>query len=469
MSTTPSRRQFLQTLGLAAGAFALTPGQSHAASSTQPGLPAAPSTASRPSGSRYMGGFKAPKLDSVKLVFIGLGGRGMSHLNQLCHIDGVEILGVCDLKPELTEKAVKNATVLNGKAPKAYSAGPQDYQNMLKELKPDAAIISTDWASHAPIAIASMKNGAHAFVEVPLAPTLEELWEVVDTSEATQKHCMMMENVNYGREELLFINMCRQGLIGELTHGEAAYIHNLRGYFGAGDGEGFWRPQYQIRHNGNMYPTHGLGPVAQYMNLARGEDQFNFLISLSSPPSGSRAWTKKNLPADHKWNKTDLICGDINNTIIKTALGRTILVQWDEMTPRPYSRLNLIQGTQGALAGFPTRVSGENIGDGNFHEWTQGEALGPIFEKYEHPLWKRIGDLALKAGGHGGMDFVMLYRMIECLRNGEALDQNVYEGAFWSSVMPLSWQSVKNGGTPVTFPDFTRGDWKTTAPLDIIP
>ena len=193
------------------------------------------------------------------------------------------------------------------------------------------------------------------------------------------------------------------------------------------------------------------------------------LVSFSSPALGRAAYAKKNFPADHKWNKLDFACGDMNTSIIKTTMGRTVLVEWDETSPRPYSRLNLIQGTQGTLAGFPTRVAGEKLGNGNYHEWIEGkEKLAPIFEKYDHPLWKRIGPLALKMGGHGGMDFVMLFRIIECLRNGEPMDQNVYEGAFWSSVSELSEYSVAQGGMPQVFPDFTRGDWKTTAPLGIV-
>ena len=356
-----------------------------------------------------------------------------------------------------------------GKSPLGYSGGDMEYLTMLKELKPDAVIISTDWSSHARIACDSMKHGAHAFVEVPLAVSLEELWSLVDTSEATRKHCMMMENVNYGRDELMFLNMVRQGVIGDLLHGEAAYIHCLVTQLGDTRGEGAWRPEYHTRINGNLYPTHGLGPVAQYMNLERGEDRFCRVAAFASPALGRNAYAKKHLPADHRWNNTPFICGDMNTAVVKTQLGRTILVQLDETSPRPYSRANLIQGTEGTLAGFPTRVAGEKLGNGNYHEWIEGrEKLAAIYEKYDHPLWKRIGELATKMGGHGGMDFVMLSRIVECLRNGEPMDQNVYEGASWSSLLPLTARSIAQGGMPVEFPDFTRGDWKTTMPLVVV-
>ncbi len=421
----------------------------------------------RPIGSRYMGDFAAPKLDRVKMAFIGLS-RGFTHLASSCALEGVDIVGVCDLHEDLVNRGANHVREKTGRTAPGYSGGPEDYKRMLREGKPDAVIISTDWASHVPIACECMRNGAHVFLEVPFSQSLDEIWRLVDASEATRKHCMMLENVNYGREELMFLNMVRLGVIGELLHGEAAYIHNLRDQLMQTDrGEGSWRTKYMEEINGNLYPTHGLGPVAQYMNLARGEDTFDRLVSFSSPALGRAEFAKKNLPADHKWNAGRFICGDINNTIIKTNQGKTILVQWDETTPRPYSRLNLIQGTAGALAGFPTRVAGEQLGNGNYHEWIQGEGLEPVFEKYEHPLWKKIGDLAQKMGGHGGMDFAMMYRVVDCLRQGLPMDQNLYEGAFWSAVGPLSARSVAGGGMPVEFPDFTRGDWKKTRPLAV--
>ena len=296
-----------------------------------------------------------------------------------------------------------------------------------------------------------MEAGAHAFSEVPLAVTLQEMWQIVETSERTGRHCMMMENVNYGPEELLYLNMVRQGVIGELLHGEAAYIHELRGQMKSVDrGTGSWRTPHYAHRNGNLYPTHGLGPVAQYMNLGRGEDNFARLVSFSSPAKGRALHAKKHFPPDHKWNQLDYKGGDMNTSIIKTTLGRTIMVQWDETSPRPYSRHNLIQGTKG------------------YHHWTEGEKFKEIAAQYEHPLIKRVGALAKRMGGHGGMDFLMLFRMVECLRNGEPLDQNVYEGCFWSAVGPLTEASVAADGMPQPFPDFTRGNWKTTKPLGIV-
>lgn len=430
---------------------------------------AAPSGAARrASGARYMGGFAAPKLDKVRWGAIGVGARGTGHVQQLAQIEGSEVVAVCDLYEDLAKRSGAHVEKIGKPAPALYFGSPTAYHELLARSDVEAVIISTPWEEHAPMAIAAMNAGKHAFVEVPLAITMDELWDIVDTSERTGKHCMMMENVNYGREELLYLNLCRQGVIGELLHGEAAYLHGLREQMKElPRGTGSWRTKYYAKaHGGNLYPTHGLGPVAQYMNIARSEDMFDRLVSFASPARGRTLYAQDNFPADHQWNRMKFECGDISTQIIKTTLGRTILVQWDETSPRPYSRHNLIQGTKGTLAGFPTRVAIE--GRGNPHQWTQDEALEPLYAEFEHPLFKRVGDLARKMGGHGGMDFIMLVRMVECLRHGEPLDQNVYEGALWSAVRPLSARSEAEGGAPQAFPDFTRGHWKTTPPLGIV-
>jgi predicted dehydrogenase len=283
---------------------------------------------------------------------------------------------------------------------------------------------------------------------------------------------MMMENVNYGREELRYLNLCRQNVIGDLLHGEAAYIHELRFQMEEQErGTGSWRTFQYAKRNGNLYPTHGLGPVAQYMNLARGEDNFKSLVSYSTPAFGRQQYAKSHYPEDHQWNALNYKGGDMNTSIVKTHLGRTIMVQWDETSPRPYSRHNLIQGTKGTLAGFPTRVALEGGVPGatdSHHYWAQGEQLDAFNEQYEHPMYRRLGKVAEAMGGHGGMDFLMLYRIVECLRNGLPLDQNLYEGCFWSAVAPLSEASVAQDGMPQDFPDFTRGQWKNTLPLNVV-
>ena len=443
----------------------------------------------RPEGSVYMGGFRAPKIECVRVAVIGLGERGARQTSHFLSIPHSEVVAVCDPYAAATGEAAGRVEQCTGKRPAEYNGSPQAYKTMLAEVKPHAVLINTPWEMHAPMAIDAMEAGAHAFVEVPLALTLEDLWRVVDASERTQKHCMMLENCNYGRHELMFLNMVRQGLIGELLHGEAAYIHELRmQMFSENRGCGSWRTNHYAARNGNLYPTHGLGPVAQYMSLARGEDSFDRLVSLSSPARGRAAYAKKNFAPDHKWNKLEFKCGDMSNSIIKTKLGRTILVQWDETSPRPYDRKNLIQGTEGTLADYPLRVAGERISpgasdspekgqpggaeiacEGGCHEWYEGkEAEAELYALYDHPLYKRLGEEASRKDNRGGMNYIMLYRVIECLHNGEPMDQNVYEGAFWSAVGPLSEKSVNEGGAPQIFPDFTRGDWRKTAPLPVI-
>ena len=431
--------------------------------------------------SQYMGDFSAPKLDVVRVAFIGVGARGSGHAKQIAAIEGTEVVGISDLYKDLAEKSsIICQEIGNGKRHKniaIYSGNKNKWIAMLDEVKPDAVFISTNWDNHASMAIQTMKSGAHAFVEVPMATTIEDLWDIVNTSEKTRRHCMMMENVNYGRDELMYLNMCRKGVIGDFLHAEAAYIHELRFQMKEEErGTGSWRTHHYAKSKGNLYPTHGLGPVAQYMNLARGEDNFNSLVSYSTPSLGRKLYAEKNYESGHKWNKLNYSNGDMNTSIIKTNLGRTIMIQWDETSPRPYTRHNLIQGTKGILAGFPTRVALENGVEGitkDHHTWVQGQNLKILYEKYDHPINKRLDSLIQKMGGrnhvgHGGMDFVMRYRIIECLRNGEPLDQNVYEGCFWSAVTPLSANSINSGGAPQKFPDFTRGNWNKTKPLKII-
>ena len=452
----PQRRQFLKSLGIGAGLAAL-PVFSRA-EDPQP---------SRPAKAKYMGGFAAPKLETVRVACIGVGARGAGHAAQLAEIEGVKIVAICDLDQSRAKSSAQGIAA-KGHKPAVYFGEVDAWQKMLATEKPDAVIIATPWELHASMCVETMKAGAHAFCEVPIACTIKELWEIVDTSESTGRHCMMMENVNYGREELLYLNMVRQGVIGELLHGEAAYIHELRGQMENGNTTGSWRTFHYARRNGNLYPTHGLGPVAQYMSVCRTEDQFRRLTSFSSPAKGRALYAAKSQKLSKPEFKTlDYQGGDINTSIVKTVLGRTIMIQWDETSPRPYSRHNLIQGTKGTLAGFPNRMAIEGVTKSH-HDWAESAAWEAIASKYEHPLFKRMGEVAKKMGGHGGMDFLMLFRMIECLRNGSSLDQNVYESCTWSAVGPLSEKSVNEDGAPQDFPDFTRGNWKTTPPLGII-
>lgn len=452
------RRKFIKTTSLSA-AFASTPSLY--------------SFKSRSSDQKYMGDFAAPKLKNIKAAFIGVGYRGKGHINLFASLPGTEVVAISDLyesninaSKEILKKLNKPVDTLN-----TYWGGENKWKTMLKEVKPDIVFISTNWNSHGEMAIETMKNNAHAFVEVPLALSIKKLWEIVNTSEKYNKHCMMMENVNYGREELMFLNIIRNGHLGDLLHAEAAYIHDLRfQMFEEERGTGSWRTLQYEEKKGNLYPTHGLGPVSQYMNLLRSEDNFKTIVSFSTPALGRKKFASENFPENHKWNKLNYQNGDLNTSIVKTNLGRTLMIQWDETSPRPYTRHNLVQGTKGTLAGFPTRVALEEgfldvVKD--HHSWIQGDGLEKLYEKYDHPLYKRLNQKT-KNSGHGGMDGIMRYRIVECLRNGLPLDQNVYEGCYWSAVTPLSGKSISEEGMPQQFPDFTRGNWIKTKPLKII-
>jgi predicted dehydrogenase len=447
-----SRRDFLRIVG---GACVAAPtlgsvGPAEAGQGRQP-------TAS-------VAGLTAAKVDLVRWGLVGVGERGAMHLDALLRLDGCEVTGICDPWAPALSKAL-DTVVKAGRRPAAgFGGGPTDYLRLFDRDDVDAVILSTPWEQHVGQAVAAMRAGKHVFIEVPAATTVEECWQLVEAAEATRRHCMMLENVCYGRDELMVLNMCRRGLLGELTHAEASYIHDLRSQEKQVEwGTGSWRVAHYERRNGNVYPTHGLGPVAQYLNINRG-DAFGRLVSMSSPSRGYQLYAAREFPPDHPRNRATYVCGDMNTSLVQTALGRTIMIQHDVATPRPYSRHNYVQGTKGAFSGFPSRIAVEGRGD--FHRWDTD--LAKWYAEFDHPLWKTVGEIAAKVGGHGGMDFVMLWRLVKCLREGLALDQDVYDAASWSVVSPLSEQSVARGGAPVEFPDFTRGAWKTVAPLGVV-
>ena len=410
-----------------------------------------------------MAGYADKPMETVRLGFIGVGARGSGHVAQALQLQGVEVKAIADLYPDWGENSVKRCTDAGREKPTYYGPGKDSYKAMLQRDDIDAVIIATPWEEHVRMCVDAMNNGKHAFTEVPAAYTLEDCWKLVDTSEKTRRHCMMMENVNYGREELMVLNMCRLGVFGELLHGEAAYIHDLRGQMNEVErGTGSWRTVHYQKRDGNLYPTHGLGPVAFYMGVNRG-DRFDYLSSVSCNSRMRTIYGKEHFPADHKWNKTPFVCGDLNTSIVRTVNGRTVMVQWDEQLPRPYTRHNFLQGTKGAWGGFPNRCTIEGVSKST-DSWDQRDDLQKFFDEYDHPLWKKVAALPENQGGHGGMDFVMLWRMVYNLRNGLPMDQDVYDAASWSAVTPLSEVSVANRGQSLDFPDFTRGEWKSRKP-----
>jgi len=387
-----------------------------------------------------------------RIGMIGLGGRGTSLLGNLLAADA-QIVAICDIVPEKAEHAASLVVAAGQNKPALYTDGPHHFESMVARSDLDFVIAATPWSWHADMAVAAMKSGKDVCVEVPAVTSLEDCWRIVRTSEETRRHCMMLENCCYGYNETLILRMIHAGEFGEILYGEGAYLHDLRGELFSNAGEGLWRRTEHTRANGNLYPTHGLGPVANYMNIQRG-DRFDYLVSMSAPQRGLDLYRKQNLkPDDPRWAER-YITGDLNVSLIQTAKGLNITVKHGVSTPHPYNRINLIAGTKGLFADYPPRIY--------FDGMNKDEAWGSIdgYKQYQHPLWEREGEIAQKIGGHGGMDFIMLYRLLQCVREGLAPDMDVYDAATWSAVSPLSVASVAHGSAPVQFPDFTRGKWQ---------
>lgn len=387
-----------------------------------------------------------------RIGIVGVGNRGTGLLKNLLAADA-KVVALCDI----VEDHAKNAQMLveksGQKAPELYTDGDFAFEKLTQRDDVDLVITATPWIWHVRVALAAMEHGKHVCVEVPSMRTLEECWQVVHASERTRRHCMMLENCCYGYNETLVLRLAQQGRFGELLWGEGAYIHDLRHTLFSDVSEGLWRRKENTLRNGNLYPTHGLGPVANYMGINRG-DNFTHLVSMSTREAGLSEYRKEHVPADSpKW-KEHYAEGDFNISLIRTGKGRVITVKHDTSNPTPYSRVNVLAGTKGKFMDYPPRIY--------FDGQPGGEKYTTIdsFKQDENGLWKRIGEIAKKRGGHGGMDFIMLYRLLDNFRNGRAPDMDVYDAALWSSVGPLSIASVAHGSAPQPVPDFLRGQWK---------
>jgi predicted dehydrogenase len=402
---------------------------------------------------KTMKGVPFERHEKVRIGFVGVGGRGSGLLNDLLNIPGVQIKAICDLRKDPADRAVARVERAGQPRPEVYHGSERAYEKLCARDDIDLVYNATPWNWHVPVALSAMENGHHIAVEVPAATTLKDCWRLVEMSEKTRRHCIQLENCCYGYEELLVLQMVKAGLFGELTHGEAAYIHDLRGLLLADASEGLWRREPHKKRNANLYPTHGLGPVANYMGIHKG-DRFERIVSLSTREASLTAYRDKTQSASSPKRAEKYVCGDMNTSILRTALGRTILLQHDVVTPRPYSRLNLIQGTKGTFADYPARIF---FDDGGHGDW---QSLDKYKESWEHPLWKKEGETARKLGGHGGMDYLMSFSLIECMKQGLPPQMDVYDAAAWSAPTPLSELSVQKGGSAVLFPDFTRGHWK---------
>ncbi len=406
-------------------------------------------TPERPADQISMIGFAVDPIDTVRIGFIGLGMRGPSAIDRFTYIDGVETIAICDLYPEKLEP-VQRLLERRGKARAAEYSGEDGWKELCEREDIDLVYIVTPWLTHVPMSVYAMEQGKHVAVEVPAAVSVEECWQLVNTAERTRRHCMMLENCVYDFFELTTLNMAQQGLFGEIIHTEGAYIHNLDPFWN--EYQDNWRYEFNKKHRGDIYPTHGMGPACWALDIHRG-DRMKTLIAMDTD-----AFNGKKLAQKH--GEDSYLNGDHTTTLIRTEKGKTIEIQHNVVTPRPYNRKYQVEGTEGFANKYPNEGFSiiENM-DGE--AYVSREMRDALMAEYQHPITREgsLVETARRVGGHGGMDFIMDYRLIYCLRNGLPLDQDVYDAAEWSCLGELTRVSIENGNIPVAMPDFTRGEW----------
>ena len=414
----------------------------------------------RPAGQETMLQFAAEPIADVGIGVVGLGDRGSGAVHRLSFVPGSHVAAICDVEPDRAEKNLK-VLESRGMTAKVYAGDEEVYKQLCEDPDVDLVYICTDWVHHVPVALYAMEHGKHVALEVPSAETLEACWDLVNTSERTRKHCMILENCCYDFFELTALTMAQQGVFGDIIHVEGSYHHNLDPYW-----DNYWhnwRLDFNQKYRGDLYPTHGFGPVCQALNIHRG-DRLTTLVAMDTDPFNGPKHVEKltGKPC------TDFQNGDETMTMIRTAKGKSILIEHDVMTPRPYDRMYQLVGTDGYAAKYPvgqvclrTEATGEvDYEDLEFEKVYEGDELEELMAKYRNPiLTPELEALAKEVGGHGGMDFIMDYRLVYCLNNGLPLDMDVYDLAEWCCVTELSRISIENGCVPVEIPDFTRGDW----------
>lgn len=418
----------------------------------------------RPTDQTHVIGLTTPKLETVRVGFIGLGMRGPGAVQRFTHIPGTEVVALCDIRPESVEKTQKILDKAGIKRAAEYSGTEDAWKELCERDDIDLVYIATDWAHHAEMGVYAMEHGKHVAIEVPAAMNLDEIWSLINTSEKTRKHCMQLENCVYDFFELTTLNMAQQGLFGEILHTEGSYIHNLEDFWPYYWNN--WRLDYNRKHRGDVYATHGMGPACQLLDIHRG-DKMNLLVAMDTKSVNGKKNAEKMYNEE---NVNDFKNGDHTLTLIRTENGKTIHIQHNVMTPRPYSRMYQLTGTKGfankyPIEGYllePDQVDNTIAPD---HENLSAHSLVPenvkkaLMEKYKHPIHKELEETAKKVGGHGGMDFIMDYRLVYCLQNGLPLDMDVYDLAEWCSLAELTAISIENNSAPVEVPDFTRGHW----------
>lgn len=386
---------------------------------------------------------KCSPIECVRIGFIGLGVRAKRAVHRMMHIDSCRIVALCDLVEENIHDAVAIMDEYGAEKPALFSDS-NGWKELCQMQEVDLVYICTDWASHADIAVYAMENGKHVATEVPAATTVADCWRLVDTAEAKRRHCIMLENCCYDEFELCTISMAEQGLLGEIIHCEGSYLHDLRERIATNDDGGRkwsnWQVEFMNSHNGNPYPTHGLGPIALTMRINRG-DRMKSIVSVSSKRVGD----------------SNGLNGTMNSSLITTEKGKTILVQHCMSLPRPYSRSFLVSGTEGFAQKYPIRHFAFAP---NCDETITGDKCDKLMEQYRHPFVTEYKERGYKLCGRRWIDYAMDSRLVHCLKNGLPLDMNVYDAALWSCLVELTEISARNGGTPVDIPDFTRGRWE---------
>lgn len=430
-------------------------------------------TPERPSGQKSVLGLTIPKMEVVRVGFVGLGMRGPGAVERFTYIPGTQIVALCDYEASRAEKCqdiLKKASM-----PKAaiYS-GEKGYEELCKRTDIDLVYIAADWLHHFPVAKCALENGKNVAIEVPSAMNLQECWDLINLSEKTRKHCMILENCCYDWFEMNTLNMAQQGVFGEIIRAQGAYIHNLSPFWdhywknGKEDKLG-WRLDYNMKHRGDVYATHGLGPVAQALDIHRG-DRITTLVAMDTKSVVGKDLVEKRTGEECK----EFYNGDHTTTLLRTANGKVIEIQHNVMTPQPYNRLYQLTGSKGFANKYPVEgyaldaaqltASGvqPKVDDLNSHGFLPQAEMEALIEKYQHPILKKYGEMAKEVGGHGGMDFIMDSRLVYCLQNGLPLDMDVYDLAEWCCLAELGAISMDNGCAAVAFPDFTRGEWNVT-------
>ena len=428
-------------------------------------------TPERPAGQEHVLGLTAPKMKTVRVAFVGLGMRGPGAVKRFCHIPGVEIVALCDYVKERAEACQADLRTAGLKPADIYS-GEKGYEELCKRNDIDLVYIATDWNHHYPVAKFAMENGKHTAIEVPSAMNLEQCWGLIDLSEKTRLHCFILENCCYDEYELNTLAMAQDGVFGEIIRAEGAYIHGLEWFWDLywkdpndNDKDNLhWRMKYNMENRGDVYATHGLGPVAQCLNIHRG-DRFTTLIAMDTESFVGKDWVKGKTGKECKEFRN----GDHTTTLMRTAQGKVVEIQHNVMTPQPYNRLYKLTGTKGYASKYPTKsyaLSSEamkgtgapKIDNLNAHGFMNEEQKTALEKKYYHPLQRKYGEFGRNMG-HGGMDYVMEARLVYCLQNGLPLDMDVYDMAEWCCLAELGTLSMDNNCAAVTFPDFTRGYW----------